>query len=1634
MKRIYFFLKSIFVLLMLSGSINTIAQPLNDNCENAIEIIIPNNAFNYGTFISAKCNVDAATRQRGEQCSKELDENGNCDKTVWYKFYIPTTRNISVQLTQQDSAIPQIFAGFNVYAVKNCNYSDGDLALNLTPLNKFGESGNTCLKQGWYYIQVGAKQRASGEIWIELTSAAPYTQNYDNFNAPFDFGLVKDKSTNKSFNFTCASVTKEELAAIGDSSYTKSIFITFTLPANSAYSHADFYYSSQKKFKYRMFRDTITADSVAGNKPFQWCNKNMRIYPIREICPPYTSVNRKYCLQIVVNSNEEDYAYLMGNLFNTTNTDDLWNTPNTNDIITTSNGFTRTLKHYFNCTGQLKDHSCKQVIPNEFYKIINYYDGTKYIDTFNMAGYTVINVTESGTLSVVTRDPLMYVQNMRYAIYKGNITQNCNLTYLFEENANSFNVCVEPGTYTLLTLTQNDVYNQYINHIITQKATVLNTVHFYPKDPELMGNYKPSDRVIKYSSVINYNQSKDTTLTIDTLTLKGYFIYREFRLTENAPITINESNYGISNIYLIKGRISKGMASLIPGHVYYYNASSYYPNLCQKLDTGYYTIISRLDTSKKTRPCVAPFSSLSIGFLQTCSANNYSTPASPYKINNNNNVLASAANFKNIDYVYTLPLCTDCNTNNPVLPALKHLNKRFVYDGSTKYSFTTFYLAQNAELRLPIQNYTNFELYKGDCGADQSVVMDTNNIVSPCFGGNVYCNLDGGKYYTLVTYNGSNVIAYFTPHYRPVNDFAVTAYDFGHFNSNTNKTSLPIPITCHINGYANEPCSLENNMKRCLRYALKENIPYKDTLNLKRAYGRKTLWYTLTADKAASITLQISANTSLFKNPKMNVYRYKGPYVQDFTTLAAAGFDSTDNTLEWVATNKGIVNSSNYNRDNFATFENFGCGPSRYFIILEDEYEYDKAHYEYKIRVTYQQTTMTNKGDFCSNAVADSLSTYGTKNLSANNTCHTWGSSPYENNPDYSVKSSWFRFKVSTLKSCDIKIKCTAGDGLLYYNVYGGSCQIMTRVSRLADLYSYFTLSCMGPGNYYIQAVSKASVNAVISFEVNTLLPENPNCKPYDFRTPIAQYNIKGGCKNDTIHFQNMSSKGPGIAYAWYINNVLFSTADEPYLLLSNPLVQLNNSIKLRVKNTIDNISDSIAKTYIKDTANYSFKIIGPSIIRCSDTAVLKVKTNFPYKINYTWTDQYSGLTLTTPERTAGYTYPKNMFYVTGKSDNCIFKDSFLLKVVNYMDKYRDTSICAGQGFTIYAKTQDYFYINSPTVSRQITDSLTLTQTGIYYLRYQYKWCTMYDTLNIELDTGHTTVYIFDSAFTCNNAYLTLKYKSKLRNYLWSNGKTTESIMTNAAGIYTLKGDISDCRDLEYNVTVRTNTAAIDPVSGMVLCKGDTFVFKNKYPGFTVTSKSPVEDTTIIQKTFQAKIVLKNGACIIADSAMIYMSKPAFRVKDTMFCSDDGTFTVTLDAGLAKWYYWLHDQSTGRTADVYNYGIYKVATQSNTCTDTTTFNVRNDCSFKVYIPGVFTPNGDNINDGFGPLLYGPYKSFTITIFNRWGEILFKSDNSEPWNGWYKGAPVPQSVYGYMITIRDIKNSQFIYNGTVTVLR
>jgi gliding motility-associated-like protein len=88
----------------------------------------------------------------------------------------------------------------------------------------------------------------------------------------------------------------------------------------------------------------------------------------------------------------------------------------------------------------------------------------------------------------------------------------------------------------------------------------------------------------------------------------------------------------------------------------------------------------------------------------------------------------------------------------------------------------------------------------------------------------------------------------------------------------------------------------------------------------------------------------------------------------------------------------------------------------------------------------------------------------------------------------------------------------------------------------------------------------------------------------------------------------------------------------------------------------------------------------------------------------------------------------------------------------------------------------------------------------------------------------------------------------------------------------------------------------------------------------------------------------------------------------------------------------------------------------------------------LHYPTAFTPNDDELNDVF--TVFGHYvKHFEMNIFNRWGELMFTTNNmDEGWNGKFKGNKMPEGAYTFVAKITDLAGRTFKRSGNLILLQ
>jgi gliding motility-associated-like protein len=152
--------------------------------------------------------------------------------------------------------------------------------------------------------------------------------------------------------------------------------------------------------------------------------------------------------------------------------------------------------------------------------------------------------------------------------------------------------------------------------------------------------------------------------------------------------------------------------------------------------------------------------------------------------------------------------------------------------------------------------------------------------------------------------------------------------------------------------------------------------------------------------------------------------------------------------------------------------------------------------------------------------------------------------------------------------------------------------------------------------------------------------------------------------------------------------------------------------------------------------------------------------------------------------------------------------------------------------------------------------------------------------------------------------------------------------------------------------------------------------------------------------------------------------------------------SVTLTAGGGGTYQW--NPSVGLscttcanpvTSPTVTTSYCVIVSDANGCTDSTciTVLVELPCG-AIYLPNAFSPNNDLEND-LECVMGACITEMHITIFNRWGELVFESnDQAVCWDGTYKGEPLGSAVFSYFLDATMKNGEKIMKKGNISLMR
>ena len=153
----------------------------------------------------------------------------------------------------------------------------------------------------------------------------------------------------------------------------------------------------------------------------------------------------------------------------------------------------------------------------------------------------------------------------------------------------------------------------------------------------------------------------------------------------------------------------------------------------------------------------------------------------------------------------------------------------------------------------------------------------------------------------------------------------------------------------------------------------------------------------------------------------------------------------------------------------------------------------------------------------------------------------------------------------------------------------------------------------------------------------------------------------------------------------------------------------------------------------------------------------------------------------------------------------------------------------------------------------------------------------------------------------------------------------------------------------------------------------------------------------------------------------------------------NGSINLEITGGIVPYSYLWNNSSMEEDLTALSSGTYTVVvTDSMGCTRSETIVIQENllnCSGNLWLPNIFSPNNDQLNDVLYVRGAETAQSFVFMIYNRWGEKVFETtEHTVGWDGTYRGEPLNSAVFAYMVTATFIDGTEAILNGTVTLVR
>jgi gliding motility-associated-like protein len=323
-----------------------------------------------------------------------------------------------------------------------------------------------------------------------------------------------------------------------------------------------------------------------------------------------------------------------------------------------------------------------------------------------------------------------------------------------------------------------------------------------------------------------------------------------------------------------------------------------------------------------------------------------------------------------------------------------------------------------------------------------------------------------------------------------------------------------------------------------------------------------------------------------------------------------------------------------------------------------------------------------------------------------------------------------------------------------------------------------------------------------------------------------------------------------------------------------------------------------------------------------------------------------------------------------------------------------NTIICEGGVITLTASGGDSYqwFLNGNQINGAVSSTYAASQPGTYTVNLINSFgCARLATTAVTLTLVKKPVVDFSYDSYCLNkpvqfTDLTNTTLTGPVNYLWNFGNGNTSNVANPQQTYTTSGS--------YTVSLQVTPTACTNLSTTAT---KTISFQSpsvsiRYPALNAVSGQPLP---LLARSF---------------TNAQYEWTPATSLNNAL--RRDPVFNGT--AGQT----YLIRITTPAGCEVVDTQQVRVFTEKN-----------------IYLPDVFSPNGDGKNDRLTPILVGVSQIRFFRVYDRWGQIVFQTSRfGEGWDGWFRGVKQPMETYTWVVEGIDIDGVTIRKTGSSILIR